>query len=982
MRSLSRALVRFAVILPIFALAAPPVAADTAAAPPLGTITGTSAADPWLYRGSDIPRDPEWVFGELPNGVRYAVRRNGVPPGQVSIRIRMDVGSLYESDAERGYAHLLEHLVFRQSKYLAEGQAIPIWQRLGATFGTDTNAETTTTGTTFKLDLPNATTASLDESFKLLSGMMIAPALSEANIRTELPIVLSEKRERGGTAARVQDAQQAVFFAGQPLADRLPIGTEASLQNAHQAAVRAFHDRWYRPENAVIVAVGDADPAMLADEIRKWFSDWPTASPAAPAPDFGAPKAPAGADSANPVGETSVLVEPELPRSLNVLYARPWHQIVDNIAYNQGLMIDQVAQSIINRRLEARARAGGSYLLANISEDKISRSVDATSVAITPLGPDWRKALADVRAVVADALTTAPNQAEIDRETAELRVAFESSVEQRGLLPGSKLADDVGTAVDIRETVANPETVLKIFDLSRAMATPAAVLAHTRNLFTAPVIRAFYLTPQAGEADSAALHTALLAPVKGNGGARLNTKPISFASLPAIGAAHLPVRAAPTGLFEIEQLDYANGVRVLMWPTAYEPGRVTVKVRFGAGYQAFAPGDAAYAALGDTALVGSGVGTLGQEELDRISTGRKMGFDFGIEDADFQFKADTRPADLTDQLYLFAAKFAMPRWDPNPVQRAKAAAKLQYNTYTASPQGVLQRDLGFYQRGGDPRYKTPTPAEIDAATPAGFKAVWAPLLARGPIEVQLFGDFDKAAAIAALNRTFGALPSRGTLAQGNPPYPVSDPKLSPEPVVLHHHGDPGQAAALVAWPTGGGIAGIRESRQLEILSQVFTGRLMEALREKAGASYAPQVGSNWPVDLARGGAITAQAQLDPRSVPAFFEAADRIAAELIASPPSEDELNRVTEPLRQLLNRASTSSAFFMGQIEGATTDPVRIAAVRTLMTDYTQTTPQAMQALAAKYLAPGHSWRLAVIPEGQSLAVRIPAAGAPPARR
>ena len=108
----------------------------------------------------------------------------------------------------------------------------------------------------------------------------------------------------------------------------------------------------------------------------------------------------------------------------------------------------------------------------------------------------------------------------------------------------------------------------------------------------------------------------------------------------------------------------------------------------------------------------------------------KMGFDFGIEDADFQFKADTRPADLADQLYLFAAKFAMPRWDPNPVQRAKAAAKLQYNTYTASPQGVLQRDLGFYQRGGDPRYKTPTPAEIDAATPAGFKALWAPLLAK------------------------------------------------------------------------------------------------------------------------------------------------------------------------------------------------------------------------------------------------------------
>jgi predicted Zn-dependent peptidase len=43
----------------------------------------------------------------------------------------------------------------------------------------------------------------LDESFKLLSGMMAAPNLSESDIRTEVPIVLAEKRERGGTQEHV-----------------------------------------------------------------------------------------------------------------------------------------------------------------------------------------------------------------------------------------------------------------------------------------------------------------------------------------------------------------------------------------------------------------------------------------------------------------------------------------------------------------------------------------------------------------------------------------------------------------------------------------------------------------------------------------------------------------------------------------------------------------------------------------------------------
>ena len=72
----------------------------------------TGDAD-WLYRGSDIARDPAWRFGTLPNGLRYAVRRNALPAGQVSIRVRIDAGSLHEAENERGWAHFVEHMLFR-----------------------------------------------------------------------------------------------------------------------------------------------------------------------------------------------------------------------------------------------------------------------------------------------------------------------------------------------------------------------------------------------------------------------------------------------------------------------------------------------------------------------------------------------------------------------------------------------------------------------------------------------------------------------------------------------------------------------------------------------------------------------------------------------------------------------------------------------------------------------------------------------------
>ncbi|MEE3154310.1 MAG: insulinase family protein, partial [Pseudomonadota bacterium] len=334
------------------------------------------------------------------------------PPDQVSVRVRIDAGSLHEEDSELGYAHLLEHLLFRESRYLGPAEAIPTWQRLGATCGSDTNAETRPTHTVYKLDLPNVNEAKLAESMKLLSGMVRSPVLSDANVKAEVPIVLAEKRERGGPGERAGNASREVLFSGQRLATRTPIGTEETLGAATGDSVSAFYKRWYRPENAVIVAAGDMDPLQLAAEIEKWFGDWQGEGPAVPAPDFGDPVAPAGADPENPVGEVGVVVEPDLPRSFTYAVMRPWRPVQDTVAYNEGLLRDALAQALINRRLESRARAGGSYLYAQVSQDDVSRSADMTFVSFAPLTGDWKTALDDIRGVIADALATPPSQEE------------------------------------------------------------------------------------------------------------------------------------------------------------------------------------------------------------------------------------------------------------------------------------------------------------------------------------------------------------------------------------------------------------------------------------------------------------------------------------------------------------------------------------------------------------------------------------------
>jgi zinc protease len=946
---------------PVLASPLPPPTAP--AAPAIGAPQYARPADPWIYRGTDIPVDPDWLMGELPNKLRYAVRENGVPPGQISIRVAIDAGSLYETDVERGFAHLIEHLVFRQSRDFGNGEAIPYFQRLGAALGADTNATTSPTQTVYQLDLPNATLQTLDDSVRLFAGMIREPTLSSDNVRTEVPIVLAERRERLGPDQRIADATRQLFFADQLLANRNPIGTVETLQGATQDNVRAFHRRWYRPERATVAIVGDADPQLLAALVEKYFTDWEGQGRGAEAPDFGKPEAPRGVDPANPVGETRVVVEPGQQRGLTFAVLRPWQQVVDTQEYNRGLLIDSMATAIINRRLEERARGGGSFLFAAVNKDRPSRSANGTFVALAPLTEDWKAALADVRAVIADAVAAPPTQAEIDREVAEFDIAFANGVEQSRIQAGSELANELVNAVDIREAIASPETVLGLFRGMRDRFTPAAIHEHTQALFTGEVIRAMLLTPDPTEADDAALQAAMTAPVSTEALARSGAEAITFAELPPIGTPAAGT-ATPLGVLDVERVSFGNGVTALLWPTTNEPGRATVRVRFGTGLQGVKEDESVYLDLGRQALIGTGFGEVDQNGLDQLATGRKFGWNFQIEDGTFVFEGQTRREDVADQLYLFAAKLADPRWDAAPFERAKAAQRLSYDSFGGDPNGVLNRDLQWLLHDRDPRYRKPDAAALAGANAAGFQQVWTRLLAQGPVEVDVFGDFDKAAVTAALGQTFGAMPARQAAPADAIDPPVEFPAANAEPEVLRHTGDADQAAAVIAWPTGGGSADLPRSRRLDVLAQVFSNRLMDGLRERLGASYAPFVGSNWPLDVNGGGQLMALAQLPPSAVPAFFAEAQEIATDLATNGPQADELARVVEPIRQMLDRAQTGHTFWLNQLSGAAGDPARVQHLRTLWTDYTETPPADYRALAQEYLGTHGGWKLVVLPQ------------------
>ncbi len=914
------------------------------------------AKGPWLYEGSDVPVDKSWTFGTLPNGLRYAVKKNDVPAKQVSIRVRIDAGALYEKDDEKGFAHLLEHLTFRGSTFVPDGEAKRIWQRFGATFGSDSNAQTTPTETVYKLDLPNVGAASLDESMKILSAMVQSPRIVKGSLDAERAIVLAEKRESDSAAVRADEATRAHIFDGQLMGKRPVIGTLQTLTGASVAKVSAFHSRWYRPENTVISIAGDADPAILAGLVRKYYANWKGRGAHVSQPDFGKP--------IDRKDDVLLLTEPSLPASGTIAYVRPWVQKNDTIAYNKGLLVEAVAWQIINRRLENAARNGGSFLLAEGDAEDIFRSTNISSISFQPADGKWQQAVIDIRKVLADALATPPSQADIDRERKLFANVLKTSLDSYRFEAASKQADDIVRAVDIRETVAAPTTVMDVYNAMGPDFTPDRVFAATKALFKADDVRIVLTLPDSKPGDKEKLLAAFTAPIGQGSQVRLAQKAIDFSALPKLGSPGKATLFRTVERFDLQQYDLSNGMKVQLSPNKAENDQIRMTVRFGGGYLSVAKDKPNLLWTGPMAWPESGIGNLRRNEIDDLTNGRRMQLSFRTDSDAFEISSVTRPTDMADQMLLIATKLEYPGWDQTVVERTKGLARQGLESFNMSAGSVLQRDLEYLLHDKDMRWKSPDREAIEALDLAKFRNFWEPLLSTGPVEISLFGDFDTKVALSAIEKSFGAMKPRQSAKTIMGSETLSFPAANKIAVGLTHNGPKDQAATVIAWPTGSGRGQIEKGRALEVLAAVFRDRLFEKFRAEQAASYSPDTSSQWPEDMSGNGYFFAYAQVKPADIEKFYAFASSVAADLAANPVSADELSRSIEPLRQEIERVSSGNSFWLGELKGATSSQDRISALTHLMTDYTSVTPAQLQHLAKEYLVQDKSWKLQILPK------------------
>ena len=913
----------------------------------------------WLYRGSDIARDPGWRFGTLPNGLQYAVRRNALPAGQVSIRIRIDVGALHEAESERGWAHFLEHMLFRGTDTYPDRRAREIWQQLGASFGSDTNARTDATNTVYVLNLPHAAREPLDTSLSVLAEMMARARIDAGALDAERPVVLAEKRLRPEISQRVLELSQRLFYAGLTYARRDTIGTEETLNGATAEGLRAFYRRWYRPERTTIVMVGDADPDMMEALIRARFGGWRGEGAAPAEPDYGTI-----AEVAPPVAN---LAYPGAFTAANLIWLRPHESLPHTMARERLFLEEMLATMIINRRLEAHARGDSAFIGASVGVARARSIADSTQLSLAARDGNWRAGLSQAYAIIGDALRAPPSPTEIQRELQNLRTAATAAVQGEATVLSQRRADQLVNALDNGAVVASAETILANFDRNAPQMSPDRIGAAMRALFTGSGPRMMLISPAPVEGGEAALAQGLAAAQAAAPATREVGRRVTFDDLPRPGRPGREVSRQRIADMDTNIVRFANGSTLTFKHTEFDRGAVQVRLRFGGGLAAVPPDRPSYGWLSGL-VAPSGLARLDLDAMERLLTGRRMGLAFAIEEDAFVLVGQTNGADLYDQLRLLTAKLTHPRWDAGMLARFRGAAVESFDLHFSSASARAQRELAGVLRPGDRRWRPIEKEEMAAVTISQFRDFYAPLLATGPVHAIIVGDMDLDAAVEAMRRTVAALPRRP-----EPRIPAEWTQLrppAPAPArTFTHQGDPSQAFALIGWSTLGGRDHIRERRALALAANMFETRLFDRLREEEGASYAPDAVHLASEAFPEWGVFYAFAELRPGSTDTFFRIAREIVADLAANPARPDEFARAQNPVLSGIERRLASNAYWVDALENWHWSPGDIENVRTYLADYRGLTPEDIRRAVAAYVADRGDWSMLVLPSRGSSA-------------
>lgn len=209
---------------------------------------------------------------QLDNGLEALLLENPISPVSAYLT-QYRVGSALEMDDQRGLAHFFEHMMFRETETLGDGDFDRIMAEIG---GVGLNAFTSYDTTAYHVNVP---TRNLERVMALEADRMASLRLSKELIEKERGAVLGElKMYQDMPSDDLWNHLMAAAFQSHPYRHPI-IGYADQVAGFSESDFSRFYNEHYMPNRAVVVVAGGFDKKEVLDKLQAFYGHLPSGPP-------------------------------------------------------------------------------------------------------------------------------------------------------------------------------------------------------------------------------------------------------------------------------------------------------------------------------------------------------------------------------------------------------------------------------------------------------------------------------------------------------------------------------------------------------------------------------------------------------------------------------------------------------------------------------------------------------------------------------
>ena len=717
-----------------------------------------------------IPVDPAVRIGKLDNGLTYYIRHNEYPEHVANFYIAQRVGSIQEEESQRGLAHFLEHMAFNGSEHFKGNGIIEFCRSLGVEFGSDLNAYTSVDQTVYRVcNVPTKRATALDSCLLILKDWSNGLSLEPEEIDKERDVVHNEWRLGEGPSQRMLQRMLPKMYPNSKYGERLPIGLMSVIDSFKPQTLRAYYQKWYRPDNQAIIVVGDVDVDTMEAKIKELFSGIKVA------PD--APKVVAEAVPDNKEAIYAYDKDKEMQMS-NVFLMMKHDATPEEEKSNMAYLIQDYAVSVISQMFSQRLselaqEESCPFLQAFVHDGQywVSKTKDCFELIGIPKEDKDLETLQVLYREVKRANEFGFTATEYARAKAD----YLSGLEKRYTNRDKRKNDEFGDAYRDHYLTNEPIPPLDMLYQTMQQIAPNIpvqainqILPKLISVTDSNLVVAVFAQEKEGkvyptEKDMADAVAAARAE-------KLEAYVDNVKDEPLLDVATLKkgkiIKETENTTFGYKELTLSNGATVILKKTDFKDDEVQMQASSKGGKSLYGEADYTNLKVFDDAIGMSGLGNFSNTELQKALAGKEVNADLSLVNTRQYLNAHSTPKDLETMFQMSYLYFTHVKKDEKQFQNLMTQLDLALKNKSLSPEVVFSDSLTATMYAHNPRF---TELDVKDLKDIDYDRILAIAKERfqnaGQFTFVISGNFDEQTIRPLIEQYIASLPATGAKAE-------------------------------------------------------------------------------------------------------------------------------------------------------------------------------------------------------------------------